>query len=215
MFEWMQILAQNSPSSIPEGTSGWISAGVIVSACAALWKWLYPRLDKAFDCVPKLEELCARNTHSLDELAIATTSLASNFGMLSRLVSAQAAACMLQTKRVLLLVEDSVIDSRLLMGILGPVSVKYKLVVIPVMSMEEALPQIPQACLMILDVNLPDANLDTIRSLIEVCPCPVIVHSASTYTQKDFPGARGIVEKGGPSENITSLIETIRLESKR
>lgn len=216
MFDVLSLLAQSTPLLPAAGGDyqGWVSIGTIAAGVAAFWRWISPRLDKVFDTIPKLQQLCERNTESLEQLAAASGIQANNFGMLSRLVSASQAAGM-QCKKVVLLVEDSLLESRLVRGICADIIAKHKLTFIDVCTLEDALPHIPHARVVILDVTLPDSDLRAAQSLSQICPCPVIIHSANEYTPKDFPQAYAVLTKGTGAEQIRDALELAITDSRR
>lgn len=208
----LELLAQ-APAAAGD-YQGYVSIATLVAGIAAFWKWIAPRLDRMFDVVPQLRDLCERNTTSLECLATATERQAQNFSMLTRLVSAAQAAG-LQCRHLVLLIEDSLMDSRLIRGLCADVIAKFKLTMIDVTSLEEALPHIPYARVVILDVSLPDADIAICQSLVTICPCPVIIHSATDYSMKDFPSAFAILNKHADSASIIEAIESAVTDSRR
>ena len=197
----------------PTDYQGYVSIATLVAGVAAFWRWVAPRLDKVIDTVPAVKDLCERNTVSLEELSCATQAQAGNFEMLTRLMSASQAAGA-QCRRLVLLVEDDFIAARLVRGLCADLVAKFKLMMIDVGRLEDALQHIPYARVMILDVTLPDCDLATIQSLVRVCSCPVVIHTGGDYTKEHFPTAFSVLRKGADGKTISETIEAAITDSR-
>lgn len=169
--------------------------GVIVAMIILCAGWFAPKVAAILDAIPKIEAFGSRTTDNFEHL---TTS----FSVLSRFVSAVQAENTRNNKLVLL-VEDSFSEARLIRAMCADVVGEFHLSFRDVGSLTDAFAYINQSCLAVIDVVLPDNDSPVqINVLIDLAGCPVIVHSNDKYTAADFPRAFAVLNK---SDGIDKL----------
>lgn len=154
-----------------------VAVALIGVACS----WFAPRIQVVVESIPHM-------TAAFDSLATA-------YGVLSRFVAATQAENV-RNNKVVLLVEDSTVQARLIRAMCVDLVAEFHLSFRDVGSLNEAFTYIQSACVAILDVILPD-NDDpaAINILITLAGCPVIIHTGSEHSMSDFPGAFAVIHK--------------------
>lgn len=177
-------------------------------AFAGIARWLHPRLDKVLNSIPTMIENEAKNKDIL-------ASMATSFAILSKIMTQQYAS-LSQQRRQIVIVEDNVIEARVVTHMCAEVAKKYKFSIIDVSSLAETYGLLSSAVVVILDVNLPDSTIDKLNVMINMSPCPVIIYSGDTYAKSDFPSAFRIISKNDKNvleENIRQALESAIVES--
>ena len=218
MFDLLFTLAQGPTTSPPAGADyqNYVSLGAIATALVAFWKWIAPRLDKVIDVVPQLRDLCVQNTTTLNRMAEHSAEQSRSFRMLAKVVSTLHIS-MTHSRKAILLVEDSTVDAMVIRNLIANFITEhrlYHLIQIEVMSLDEAFAHIPQACVVILDVHLPDSDLLTAQAFVQVCPCPVIIHSSNDYS-KELAHAFAVLTKPAPAGKLVEKIEEALAATRR
>jgi hypothetical protein len=195
MMDWTDL-------GIPAG-----AATVIGGLLVAFGRWLKPLVESAFAVIPEIKLLSQEQTVSMRAISMSMAGQAEAFKILARVMS-QSHIASGRTRHVLLLVEDSPVDAKIVEGICTELIRKYRLHFVLVTTIDEAISQVVTACVVILDVILPDNNeMSNLQPFVAVAPCPVIIHSRLDYTAKDFPNAYAVIKKGD-SDLLRETIES-------
>lgn len=171
------------------------SVAVVITLIGVACSWFAPRIQTVVESIP--------------QMTAAYDSLATAFAVLSRFVSATQAENV-RNNKVVLLVEDSSVQARLIRALCADLVAEFHLSFRDVGSLSEAFTYLHSACVAVIDVCLPD-NDDpkAINVLIDLAGCPVIVHSGTTYGADDFPRAFAVITKGD-NANYDELRDTMR-----
>lgn len=189
------------------GLGDLVLSATIISGLTAILKWIGPRLDKLLNIIPEMHAITEKNANSLEVMARGLDAQAQSWAILARVVASLNSAVSLQARKIVLLIEDSAIDTRRLAQTIAPVASRHRLTLISVSTLEEAWHYLPTSRLVVLDVQLPDCNPDKARSITSVTPCPVIISSHDQYSESDFPGCYAVVDKSCIDSSFSDLIE--------
>ena len=158
--------------------------------------WLAPKIGRIVDMAPAYVE-------SQMTLVGVLTSLQESFAILARMSANQQVPSLF--RRVVLVVEDTVFDAKLVEGLLYGLVTQQHLSMMVVSTFGEACQNLSDARLVILDVNLPDSTVDKITALIDVATCPVIVYTATRGLT--FPHADSVVCKEDGGEALVRAVQ--------
>lgn len=166
---------------------------VVVTLIGVASTWMAPRIQAVVESIPMMMA-------AYDRLATSHETLQTSFYVLQRFV-ASTQADRVRANTLVLLVEDSSVEARLIRGICADLVAEFHLSFRDVGSLGEAFSHLPNACVAVIDVMLPD-NEDpkSVSVLIDLAGCPVIVHSSTKFTSDDFPRAFAVLQKGSDDQ---------------
>ena len=188
----------------------WTDGGVLATAATtigggiiAFVRWVKPLIENAFLVIPELKKISEENSRANSEIATSMVSMSQaiteqseSYKVLARLMS-QSHIAGLRSRNVLLLVEDSKVDAKVIETISLEYVRRFRLHFVCVTTLDEAITQVTNACLVILDImleNITDKSVQ-LKSFVEMCPSPVIVNSGTAYAVGDFPNAFAVIWK--------------------
>lgn len=165
---------------------------VVATLIGVLCSWSAPRVQAIVDSIPLM--------------TAAYTELASGYRLLAQFVAAIQPD--IQRTNMLLLIEDNSMDVVRVQAACVEVVREFHLSFRCVETLAEAVELIQRASVAIVDVILPDnTKPDAINRLMELCNCPVIIHTIDKYSTEDFPRAFAILRK---NEDFDKLRDTVR-----
>lgn len=181
----------------------------ILAGVAAIFQWIVPRIDAIAKLLPDIHEIHKQGARHIASLTNSLSNQATSWAVLAKTVSSLHYTMLAGTKKNVLLIEDSIMDTKLITEILAPTISSHRMKLMNVATLEESWSYIPTARVVILDISLPDCNLEKAATMIQVCPCPVVVLSNTNYTPDDLPGCHAILSKNQPVEQIATCIEQV------
>lgn len=187
---------------------------VVVSGVAAVALWVLKqyRDDQRFQAesqasiAASMEKLADAGLMHAETAANSTRYLA----ILTRLLSEFHAAAA-PNRRAILIVESCLSERKATMDVCHDLANEYDLQVIGVPTWDESYRFVPHAKVVVLDVFLPDADIEQMRSIVELLlDVPVIVYSGGKFHRDDFPTAFAIIEKPDPEELRDKISQAIK-----
>lgn len=202
-----------NPSSLADALPNiqWIGDAAlsiaILAGVAAIFQWIVPRIDAIAKLLPDIHEIHKQGAQHIASLASSLSNQATSWAVLAKTVSSLHYTMLAGNKKNVLLIEDSIMDTKLITEILTPTISAHRMKLMNVATLEESWSYIPTARVVILDISLPDCNLEKAATMIQVCPCPVVVLSNTEYKHDELPGCYAILQKNRPADHITSIID--------
>jgi hypothetical protein len=189
-----------------------LAAAGVTGGATAIGRWLKPLVKEFFAAIPRLEVTVKQNAATNQEIGISIKAICESMVQQSELlhvlarISSSAHIAGRRIQSVILLVEDSKVDERIVAALAFQFVRRFRLQFACVTTLDEAITQFASACVVILDVGLPDsgANGHELKAFVDMCPAPVIIHSVNEYTRKEFPNAHAIIRKA--CENHATLM---------
>lgn len=178
-----------------------IVAGIATPLGAAIWpivRWLEPRLSDIFTKFSSLLSQLETQHQILDRCS-------NTQNVMAEVIAAQQNT-ITKGRWLTLIVDDSAVTRRLLLGVLSGIAADFHLTVKDVNSLSAAYEHLPFCNLIILDVYMSDCDEDRARAFIEAAkPCPVIIYTGTDV--ESIEGAQATITKDTP---IDELIKTIK-----
>ncbi len=165
----------------------------------ALAQWAGPRITKIIDAFPAMIALQVQQKDILD-------SLSTSYAVLCRVMSAQHSE-LARERRQIVIVEDNAVDTRFVTSACTDIARKYRLSVKDVATLEECYGLLSSAIVIVVDVDLPDATIHKLNSVIDLSPSPVIIYSREEIGAEVYPRAFRVLRNNGPQENLTLLLQ--------
>lgn len=225
MVAW---LAQHGKDSLIPYVMNIGGGSVALLLVMSLSRWIGAQLEMAISLLPdirdSLNKLSSGCTETLlleirdavretadshSELAVLMERESESFATMSRSLA------MVARRTIVLLVEDNTFDQILIRGLLRDVIHGFGLELEIVSTLREAWPKIHRAVVILLDVGLPGSTEAQVEEF--VCDvssfCPIVIYSATEYTDENFPAAKARFRKGSePASVISAILSILKAE---
>lgn len=195
------------PPELPNYVGEGSFAAFLIGAAAAAYKWLKPLVEDTLRVIPEIKDICDKNAAGVDVIAKSMKDQSEAFQVIARIIS-QMALTSLKSRNVILLVEDARMDALLVERVCSEFTRRFRLHFAWVTTLDEAISEVRFACVVILDLGLPDNGESAkLQAFVDAAPCPVVVFSGTKCEVGDFPNAFAVLHKPSDSDKLKDIVE--------